>query len=266
MKRINLREHKNNIISLYLNEMKSTVQIGKEYSIHASTVERRLKEWGVEVRRMGAYKVNHDALEKRSREGDYWIGYIAGDGNVYAETRSNTSYRISVTSKDREHLVKMKSFFCSDHKIIEKPQGKIPGRTYCFRFSSNKIARTLIAYGIVPNKSKTMAIRDQSMLFSRDFIRGIVDSDGCLYKRTGTSDLLVTIATGSELFANQLSESIINLGIFTKPIYSRANKIYTVSIGRTRDAVKFCDIIGYGEDIVSLDRKKEIAKRYLIQQ
>ena len=89
--------------------------------------------------------------------------------------------------------------------------------------------------GITNNKSLTLGM---NLNITKDFIRGVVDGDGYIRKK----GYEVSITTGSEIFAEQLKNSFVNLFNITPKIYKNSknhkNTIYNVTI-LGKEKVKF---------------------------
>ena len=73
---------------------------------------------------------------------------------------------------------------------------------------------------------------------TKDFLRGVIDGDGYIRKK----GYEISITTGSEIFAEQLKNSFINLFNIEPKIYknskNRKNTIYNVTI-LGKEKVKF---------------------------
>lgn len=90
---------------------------------------------------------------------------------------------VRLSMKDRKHLERLKGWLNSEHAISEKnhidPAGNIQ-RTCVLQIASEPLCRALQQYGVV--ERKTAGAEAVSTLASnRDFWRGCVDGDGCVY-------------------------------------------------------------------------------------
>jgi hypothetical protein len=113
----------------------------------------------------------------------YWIGYIAADGNV-AKNCNN----ISITSKDIDHLNKYA-------KELDCPFYIKNGKSIA-QFANKSSKEYLVQLGITPNKSKTLKFLGD---FTSHFVRGVFDGDGSV------SNGRPKITSGSSQFIAQLS-------------------------------------------------------------
>jgi len=133
-----------------------------------------------------------------TEEKAYILGFIAADGSVYGNTLS-----IELKRSDKEHLVKINKCLGSDRPIENTlSTDKRVDKVYqAARISqqSKKLITDLAKYGIVPNKTASMAIAFALIpdIFLRDFWRGCIDGDGWLSEGsipvvglTGTKNVL----------------------------------------------------------------------------
>src|SRR3990167_5821197 len=124
----NIDRHWDEITWLYLNNFESTVSLGEKFSVHASTIERRLKQSGIPVRPGWNLTENHTAFDEINPDMLYWLGYLAGDGCVTHNANGILSI-ISITSIDIEHIDKFLHFL-SSHSKITRRESEINGKKY----------------------------------------------------------------------------------------------------------------------------------------
>jgi hypothetical protein len=140
-----------------------------------------LKKWGV-PRRAGSsrYFVRSNLFDDTSDEYvAYFIGYIAADGSITKESKfPNKQYRITISSKDIDILEKFRHFVNAGCKTITGPTKK---GVFSFSISSDALAYKLISYGVTPRKSHSLQIKDNKLINSKHFWRGLIDGDGSLY-------------------------------------------------------------------------------------
>jgi hypothetical protein len=143
-------------------------------------------------------KVNHNPFECFSEEAQYWIGFLAADGNL-----SKTSNTISLKIKDIEHVLIYRNFISPD---LTPYYGKnVAGSLMCnIAFGHRDIYKYLNNIGITPAKSKTFKF---NIPLTGHILRGYFDGDGSVPKDGPR------ITTGSINFRDQLSEYLNSLGI-----------------------------------------------------
>lgn len=148
--------------------------------------------------------VNEKAFDVLTPDSSYWIGFLMADGCVSRESAGKSRrlmLRLSV--KDRPHLELFKRWLGSEHAITEKdhidPAGN-PQRTCVLQIASEPLCTDLARWGIVERKTVTAKCVD-ALLFDRDFWRGCVDGDGCVYE-----DRQRVYLSGSKALVEQWNE------------------------------------------------------------
>jgi hypothetical protein len=137
---------------------------------------------------------NYSAFEVLTPEAKYWCGFIAGDGCVI----SRGSIQLNISWKDHLHLdefakfmhsrKKPKEVFIKDDRIWG--DGHMARLSICGRDSTDK----LISLGIVPRKCKVDFVVCKELSCSRDFWRGMIDSDGSVYIGKNQGQLFPVLA------------------------------------------------------------------------
>lgn len=128
--------------------------------------------------------VNEKAFDELTPLSAYWIGFLMADGCVSREHEGKSlrlMLRLSV--KDRAHLERFRDWIGSEHAIYEKdhidPAGKTQ-RTCCLQICSEPLCKGLEQWGVVQRKTGCEKPAE-ILLDNRDFWRGCVDGDGCVY-------------------------------------------------------------------------------------
>lgn len=150
------------VIKVYTEDHKSMALIGQALNppVSKTVIRRILTENGVAINTDNhKYKADYRKFKEiDSAEKAYWLGFIAADGCVYTR-ESNSTIRIAISSNDRGHLEKFKTFMNSNVNILDilKTTGfsskENPSAQSVIAFNSNDMAKDLIAVGVVPNKS-----------------------------------------------------------------------------------------------------------------
>ena len=119
------------IVKLYASG-ETTVQIGQYLQVSPSTVNYWLHRRGVTLRgpreTSTRCKVRHDALDELTPSAAYWIGFLFADGSVsYCGQSGKVGLRVS--ERDKDHIVKLRTFLGSTHAISAGPAGNYGGYT-----------------------------------------------------------------------------------------------------------------------------------------
>lgn len=118
----------------------------------------------------------------------YVLGFIYADGCVLDAQSSRTQY-LMVASNDVEILKLIRELLGSNHpmyrrapRLVKHKDNRIyeSKESFRLRIGSREIYQDLIAFGLHPNKSKTILLPIIPTEFWPDFIRGYFDGDGCV--------------------------------------------------------------------------------------
>jgi hypothetical protein len=102
----------------------------------------------------------------------YWLGFIAADGYI-----DSNHLKVTLSSVDKDHLVRLATSLHSSHPVIDQIQGKHASST--LRIYSHELCNDLIRHGITFRKTFTLQWPVLSVVMLRHFVRGYVDGDGC---------------------------------------------------------------------------------------
>lgn len=124
------------------------------------------------------YTLDLEGFEKDSHEKFYWLGLLASDGYV---AKSEPRVRIELKEDDKDILIKFLEF-CQSNSPITYRKNNQGSKCACATINSAKLKRLLAEYNIVPNKSKTFIIPLDKIPndYIWDFVRGLMDGDGCI--------------------------------------------------------------------------------------
>jgi DNA-binding transcriptional regulator WhiA len=146
----------------------------------------------------------------------YAIGLLVADGSLSKDGR-----HLDFTSKDKDLIVHFQNCLNLHHcKIGTKSSGTTPKRTYYrVQFSDKHFYDWLQTIGIHPNKSLTIGeVTLPDELFF-DFLRGVFDGDGTIYKYEdrrwqNSTTIALGFASGSEAFLLWLHTQLqVRLGV-----------------------------------------------------
>jgi transposase-like protein len=234
----------------------SAAQIAQQLQISIHTVYRWLHRLDVFLRGPLKCQIRHDVFDDLTPDAAYWIGFIFADGSV---DRGERSGRISVrvSDRDRNQLLKLRTFLGSTHTIGTAPAGNFGGYrsqpSVRLSVQSVQLARRLLSLGRYEGPV------DDLLIQSRDFWRGVVDGDGSLgvlatgyayFELVGSRRLLE--ACMSFLKSNELSAKMT----------IRADKaIFQISTaGHIAEKIV---VFLYGNATVALDRKVASATKII---
>jgi hypothetical protein len=193
----------------------------------------------------------------------YVIGIITTDGNL-----SNNKRHVIITSKDREIISKSMIGLNIKNKIGVKARGGSRDKKYfTLQFGDVNFYHFLLKIGLMPAKSKKLkALKIPSKYFA-DFLRGCIDGDGSIsiskHPESRHPQLKVRLYSASLDFTLWMMKKIKKL-IKCKGgwIYTPPKKIvHGLSFGK-EDSVKILKFVYYDNDLVCLNRKRNIFKEW----
>lgn len=188
----------------------------------------------------------------------YVVGLIATDGNLSSDGR-----HINITSKDRAFLYSVRRALFLKNKIGKKTRGDEKEKRYSVLCIGDvKFYKFLLGIGLTPKKSLTLKqIRMPNEYFA-DFLRGVIDGDGCIrtwkHHTNGNMQWSLSIVSGSPIFSNWLKRKIEGAFLVSGKIYgykhkNKKNFLYTVKFGKFAAKVILAKI--YYENCLVLNRK-----------
>lgn len=162
----------------YHNTDKTISTILKEYNIPKASFYRNLdyKEEFRAKKKARLYTFNFNKFKEDSHNKYYWLGFLGADGAVVDNTLT-----IELKDIDKEHLKKFNTFFENTNPIKTRKNNL---NVNCVRtqINSYELINYLKDYNIYQNKSKTYTIPEEKIPteYMMDFIRGLIDGDGCI--------------------------------------------------------------------------------------
>ncbi len=156
-------------------ELRLTWMTVRDALIKANVDQRSLSENGVLMHGYGLDTTVFDELNEQSL---YWIGLLYADGHITCKKENSISVTLHVD--DYELLEKFRLFLKTS-----RPIRKVTNSNCCkLTFGSARMSDRLKELGFDNRKSFT-AKPHELLKDSRDFWRGVVDGDGCLYVCAG---------------------------------------------------------------------------------
>lgn len=190
------------------------------------------------------YRVNHSVFKVIDSEAKaYWLGYIFGDGSI-----SNQN-RLTLSSKDLDHLEKFRQFLGSNHKIGNDS----------ISLTSRKIVSDLISHGVEVRKQFSDSIKFPNIApeLKRHFIRGLIDSDGWVGKSKN-----IGVCGKSKILLDGINNEIVSAIGVIGVICHRTNhwgSVYTLDFKTSNFKELYSHL--YLDSTIFLNRKKAIADK-----
>ena len=167
----------------------------------------------------------------------YFVGLLTTDGNLSPDGR-----HIVLVSKDVEHLEKIRGIF-NLPKLGRKASGTTSEKIYgVLQFGDVKFYRFLLSLGLSPKKSMILKEIAVPPAYFKDFLRGVIDGDGCIRKwihpTNGHLQWEVKIVSAAEHFSKWLYNNIeqdfkVRGTLMTYPIaIKRKNTLYVLKYGK----------------------------------
>lgn len=189
----------------------------------------------------------------------YFLGFIAGDGNVI-----NNQIRIRIVKDDVEILnaFKKEINYNKPNKFVKVKNGQ---EQVHLEFRSFEMCNDLKNFGIVPNKSMKLQLPtsiDDDLMHA--YLLGLFDADGSIFytkfrrsdRKTQTERYGFSITTNTVL-ADQISSYLEKkIGVVLSVSRKRNNKNLSIAqLSRNQDLIKLCDFL-YKDLNLGLLRKK----------
>lgn len=191
-------------------------------------------------------------------EAAYVVGLWITDGCVWTGQDGTTRLSLGLSGDDGSHLVWVRDFFHSSHKLCYYqyrggPFLKQP--TVKLSFASSRLARAFSRYGVTPRKTMTAKVKHLTM--NRHFWCGAVCGDGWITiasKKRSDSQLGLC---GSELLMRQFSRFARRVSGASARV-RRKGSIFQVSVSG-RNAAALAQAI-FGITSFALPRKLSLAR------
>jgi hypothetical protein len=192
-----------------------------------TTIRRILIKHNIPIRPNGVdqRKVKHNPFIEEGPDRDYWLGVFCADGCVY-------KHRIELGSARPEHLKQYIEFLsCDNIKLLKYTHGIYKSDCYSVKFSNKGVFDYMCSLGITPKKSHTLEYKGS---ITWDFIRGVIDGDGCVIghrnKAKEINRITVNIATASVKFKDQIFLFFQKNGL--EPVVHSRNNVYTIHVNK----------------------------------
>lgn len=227
-------------------------EIGTLFNVSPMTIRRILEQSGIDRRGRSKasrrFQVNEDSFATITPESAYWIGFLMADGCIATENH----LQVELRERDKSHLEKLRTFLKSDHPLRQPPSLKLR-RAWRYGVRSEKIISDLMKYGIVRRKSLTCKVI--GLETNRNFWRGVIDGDGCIYLNPRRGYWFLTVC-GSKPLMKQYLSFIMSITPTKAGLLPQKN-IWRVSLGGYHSAEILHFL--YYNSCISLNRNMEKA-------
>lgn len=247
------KEVEKEMVRLYVDERKNTVEIANIFGTYNTSVRRVLLRNNVEIRSSKEAHKNVCLEDIKDKEGtrdfDYFIGLLATDGCI---TGNRIVLDFSEENKElldywNEFLGNKCKINCSIHKVFKVPQ-------YRIAFRNDEIKDYLATFGIIPRKTFNLHLK----YINWDILRGIIDGDGCVSSTNSGKTIKIGITSAYRPFLVQIQNFLSEEGIesFIRESDRNKNPVYDLFIYRTSDLLVIYKNL-YDNAHYFLKRKKE---------
>jgi len=192
----------------------------------------------------------------------YALGLLATDGNL-----SNDERHFSFSSKDKEQIENFLSCIGANNKITSNRSGagNVSLRT---QIGDIRFYKFLKSIGLIPAKTKTIAVLKIPKKYFFDFLRGHFDGDGTFYSyfdpRWRASYMFyTTFVSASEKHINWLRSVLNNrLKISGHITKNRKSSIYQLKYAKA-ESLKLLPKLYYNPEVICLSRKRHKIEKAL---
>jgi hypothetical protein len=263
------------LLQEYYDETGSQTGIAEKYNIPRHRVKYYTRKLGVKMDRpcgKSKYTVNENIFSEDSEVGFYLAGFIAADGNITYDNRSDTvSLNIGLARIDRPHLLKIKEAMSFSGPILDISGYNKSYKTTCYSsklqiYCSKKIIKDLEdRFGVVPQKSLILQfpnrLIDHPMI--RHFIRGYFDGDGCFYIDNRYNKPMRFELLGTENFLNNVKMVFEKKCELVAPCkVTPTNNIFRLRLNHQKSVISVVKFL-YGDSAFYLQRKFDMIKYML---
>ena len=187
----------------------------------------------------------------------YLVGLITSDGCLSKDGR-----HIDITSKDYEFLQDIRNSFGISNKIGAK-YNSIKQKSFHIQIANRNFYDFLLSIGLTCNKSLTLNALKIPNHYFIDFLRGLIDGDGCIrrwiHPTNKREQWSLRIYSGSEEFINWLNNATVQLLKVFGRVHKNASNTWVLKYGKmaAREIAKQC----YYKNCFGLERKIKLAQQ-----
>jgi hypothetical protein len=246
-----------NWTDLEIKELKELCNKNKSYQDIADQMGKTYHSINIKCSELGVYpnksdrgvNVNHNYFETINTSNKaYILGFFAADACIY---KNNGKCRVIFHIKDKNLLKKFKDELSSEQKIQER------NGYYKLEIGSPKMFSDLQNLGFTQDKSNNCSYPKINEKLDNHFIRGVFDGDGSAKIRKGANTLIIDF-NGTYKLLRTIKQKVPFKG--TKLQECSGKNLYRVTY-HNNEAEKLAKWM-YSNHDITLDRKKEICKKY----
>lgn len=253
-KRIFTDEQEEKIAEKYIQGL-SYNSLAKKYETSIGCIQNILGRQDIEGRDHSEanrdYSVNHDSFEELDNETKYWIGFLLGDGSIKyhksADYNRNPTVQLKLQNRDIDHIQKFVDYLSYDGIIEDSDQN-----CSVVRITSKKLVNDIEKHIVTKDKKYKADIKNSNLLNSRDFWRGLVDADGCLYE--GKDNIYGIQLTGTKEVCDKFKSYVKDIVNTSASVRNVGGKTHNFKVGGTNFPYKIVKDL-YLDAVVYLDRK-----------
>lgn len=241
--------------------------LSEQYHCHYKTIKKILKENNIPTithTRRKNLNLKEDFFECiDSEEKAYFLGLMLTDGNVYKTKKGIWQIGIELSIKDKDIIEIFRKLLNSNAKITYRKRENT--EMVSIKIYSEKMAKDLSKYGVIPNKTKlTKHLPNINKIFQKDFIRGMLDGDGAIYKRKGNNKEYNNITFCSYHYSiceefKKICDSYLDEPNKTKISKDKGKEIYRVHYNKQSQVKQLVTVL-YKDSNYYLTRKYILAK------
>lgn len=186
----------------------------------------------------------------------YLVGLITTDGSLSSDGR-----HIDITSSDYKFLLKIKNSLRLRNKVGVK-YGSKRKKAFRIQIANKNFYDFLLSIGLTQSKSLNLDTIKVPNQFFIDFLRGVIDGDGCIrrwiHPSNNREQWSLRIYSGSGIFIEWLKDTIASLLKIQGKIYRETATEWILKYGKmaARIIVQKC----YYDGSFALERKRNLAK------
>lgn len=226
------------IIRLYVEEEKTTVEIASKFGTYNTSIRRVLERNSIPLRGSGVARRKVSLEDIKNKEGsddfDYFIGLLATDGCV-----TNNKIVLDFSEQNKELLDYWNEFLGNKCNITVSIHKKYKTPQYRIAFANPEIKEFLSNYGIVERKTYHLQLK----YINWNVLRGIIDGDGCVLVKNNGSTLCICITSGCKEFLEQIQEFYTknNITSYLKESNRNVNPTYDLFVYKSEDVLNIYD-------------------------
>lgn len=224
----------NKVIEYYI-QGNSMASCSRKFKISQYLVKKILKENQIKIRNRSeqlvienkkrAKPINHNYFSVLNQENSYYLGFIAADGTIRNNNRTNCNeIKIGLSAIDKNFLEEFKARIQSECKIREYITSN-GFNCVSFTFSSEQIKQDLKKYSIVNNKTYLgITMKNIPSNFKLAFIKGYFDGDGSFSFNRNTKQGMIKFTSYTKGILEEINAFFNNTG----KIYNKQNRCYSL--------------------------------------